>query len=304
MPYTIVAFYQFAPFSDYVDWQAPLLALCREQELWGTILLASEGINGTVSGPTEGAIATLLDYFRQDERFANIGTKFSTSDDQPFNRLKVRLKKELVPLGIPGISPRKTVGTYVEPSEWNALISDPDVTLIDTRNDYEIGVGTFTGAIDPNIQTFRQFSEYSQQHLDPTTHKKVAMFCTGGIRCEKATSYLLEQGFEEVYHLKGGILKYLEEIPAEESLWQGECYVFDKRVSVVHGVKQGTYDMCYACGHPISPDDMRSPKYVPVVSCPHCYQDRQQGIDHEVTQSPSSNNGSVNDAPINNASTV
>ena len=271
MSYTIVAFYKFVSFPDYTAWQAPLLQRCQENGIQGTILLAAEGVNGTISGETPEAIATVLNHLRNDPRFAELETKASTADEQPFNRMKVRLKQELVPLGIPGIDPQKIVGTYVEPEEWNALISDPEVTLIDTRNDYEVGMGTFTGAVDPNIQTFRQFSNYSQTHLDPQKHKKVAMFCTGGIRCEKATSYLLDQGFEEVYHLKGGILKYLEEVPAEESLWQGECYVFDKRVSVVHGVQPGTYDMCYACGHPISPEDMESPQYVPVVSCPHCY---------------------------------
>ncbi|MGK7890688.1 MAG: rhodanese-related sulfurtransferase [Leptolyngbyaceae cyanobacterium] len=271
MAYTVVAFYKFVPFADYVEWQAPLLAICQEKDIWGTILLAAEGVNGTISGETPEAVEAILNYLRQDERLQALDYKVSTAANQPFNRLKVRLKQELVPLGVPGVDPRKVVGTYVDPQEWNELISDPDVTLIDTRNDYEVGVGTFAGAVDPNIEAFRQFPDYIQTHLDPKTHKKVAMFCTGGIRCEKATSYLLEQGFEEVYHLKGGILKYLEEVPAEDSLWQGECYVFDKRVSVVHGLERGTYDMCYACGHPISPEDKRSPHYVPGVSCPHCY---------------------------------
>ncbi|NEQ96297.1 MAG: rhodanese-related sulfurtransferase [Cyanothece sp. SIO2G6] len=275
MSYTIVAFYKFVPFADYAEWQTPLFTLCQEQGILGTILLASEGVNGTISGETPDAVESILNYLQQDERFRLLGRKYSTTEAQPFNRLKVRLKQELVPLGVAGVNPRKVVGTYVAPQDWNALISDPEVTLIDTRNDYEVGVGTFAGAVDPNIEAFRQFPDYIQTHLDPKTHKKVAMFCTGGIRCEKATSYLLEQGFEEVYHLKGGILKYLEEVPAEESLWQGECYVFDKRVSVVHGLEQGTYDMCYACGHPISPEDMRSPQYVPVVSCPHCYGKKQ-----------------------------
>lgn len=274
MSYTIVAFYKFVPFAEFADWQAPLLTHCKEHGIMGTILLAAEGVNGTISGPTPEAVDAALNYLRNDERFADLETKFSTADKQPFNRLKVRLKQELVPLGIPGVDPSKKVGTYVAPKDWNALISDPDVTLIDTRNDYEIGVGTFQGAVDPDIQVFREFVDYSQEHLDPNQHKKVAMFCTGGIRCEKATSYLLDQGFEEVYHLKGGILKYLEEVPAEESLWEGECYVFDKRVSVVHGLDKGTHHMCYACGHPVSPQDMESPRYQPKVSCPYCYDEK------------------------------
>ena len=278
MSYTIVAFYKFVPFADFADWQASLLAHCKEQGIMGTILLAAEGVNGTISGPTREAVDTALDYLRNDERFVDLETKFSTTEKQPFNRLKVRLKKELVPLGVPGVSPNKMVGTYVAPKDWNALISNPEVTLIDTRNDYEVGVGTFKGAVDPDIQVFRQFADYSQENLDPDKHKKVAMFCTGGIRCEKATSYLLEQGFEEVYHLKGGILKYLEEVPEKDSLWQGECYVFDKRVSVVHGLERGTHDMCYACGHPVSPEDMASPQYEPAVSCPHCYDETQSDI--------------------------
>ncbi|MEB3232712.1 MAG: rhodanese-related sulfurtransferase [Leptolyngbyaceae bacterium] len=275
MSYTVVAFYKFVPFADYAEWRSPLFELCQEKEILGTILLAAEGVNGTISGPTAAAVEAVLNYLRQDQRFTDLESKGSTAATQPFNRLKVRLKQELVPLGVPGVDPRKVVGTYVDPKDWNDLIADPEVTLIDTRNDYEVGVGTFAGAVDPNIEAFRQFPDYIQSHLDPKTHKKVAMFCTGGIRCEKATSYLLEQGFEQVYHLKGGILKYLEEVPAEESMWQGECYVFDKRVSVVHGLERGTYDMCYACGHPISPEEMRSPQYIPVVSCPHCY-DQQQ----------------------------
>jgi len=274
MAHTIFTFYQFVPFPDYADWQATLVQLCERQGVLGTILLAQEGVNGTISGGSADAGQAVLDYFRRDERFRHLDAKVSVSEALPFKRLKVRLKTELVPLGVPGIDPSQRVGTYVSPNDWNALIADPAVTLIDTRNDYEVGVGTFTGAIDPNIQNFRQFQAYSQHHLDPKTHKKVAMFCTGGIRCEKATSYLLEQGFEEVYHLKGGILKYLEDVPADESLWQGECYVFDERVSVVHGVKPGTYQTCYACGHPISQEDMRSPQYVPVQSCPHCYEDK------------------------------
>ncbi|MEM9218605.1 MAG: rhodanese-related sulfurtransferase [Cyanobacteria bacterium P01_F01_bin.150] len=274
MSYTVVAFYKFVPFSDFADWQAPLLAHCKGQGIMGTILLAAEGVNGTISGPTPEAVDAALGYLRQDERFAALETKISTAEKQPFNRLKVRLKKELVPLGVPGVDPNKMVGTYVDPRDWNTLISDPEVTVIDTRNDYEVGVGTFKGAIDPDIQVFREFADYSQEHLNPEQHKKVAMFCTGGIRCEKATSYLLEQGFEEVYHLKGGILKYLEEVPAEDSLWEGECYVFDKRVSVVHGLEKGSHNMCYACGHPVSPQDMESPLYQPTVSCPHCYEEK------------------------------
>ncbi len=195
----------------------------------------------------------------------------SYAGDMPFYRMKVRLKKEIVTLGVPNIDPNEKVGIRVAPEDWNALISDPDVVLIDTRNGYEYDIGTFRGAIDPATDTFREFPEYVSKNLDPAKHKKVAMFCTGGIRCEKATSFMLEQGFEEVYHLQGGILKYLEKIPAEKSLWEGECFVFDQRVAVGHGLALGEYDQCHACRYPVSPQDKASPKYQEGISCPHCF---------------------------------
>ncbi|MCB5188637.1 rhodanese-related sulfurtransferase [Methylobacillus caricis] len=266
----VAALYKFASLPDYQEIQPRLLAFCNEQSIKGTLLLAEEGINGTVAG-SRTAIDALLAYLRKDTRLADIEHKESFTDELPFYRMKVRLKKEIVTLGIPGIDPNKKVGTYVKPEDWNALISDPDVIVIDTRNDYEYGIGTFKGAIDPQTTTFRQFPDYVSKNLDPAKNKKVAMFCTGGIRCEKASSYMMEQGFEEVYHLQGGILKYLENVPPEESLWEGECFVFDQRVAVKHGLEVGDYDQCFACRHPISAADMTSGKYVKGVSCPRCY---------------------------------
>ena len=266
----VAALYKFASLPDYKDVQPGLLALCNAQHIKGTLLLAEEGINGTVAG-SRAAIDALLAYLRQDARLSDIEHKESFTDEMPFYRMKVRLKKEIVTLGVPGIDPNKSVGTYVKPEDWNALISDPEVVVIDTRNDYEYGIGTFKGAIDPETTTFRQFPDYVKNNLDPARNKKVAMFCTGGIRCEKASAYMLQQGFEEVYHLQGGILKYLETVPEEESLWEGECFVFDQRVAVKHGLEVGDYDQCFACRHPISAKDMASPKYVKGISCPRCY---------------------------------
>ncbi|HZV61702.1 MAG TPA: rhodanese-related sulfurtransferase [Methylophilaceae bacterium] len=266
----VAALYKFASLPDFKDMQAPLLAQCNEYGIKGTLLLAQEGINGTVAGSRDG-IDALLQYLRTDERLADIDHKESFAETMPFYRMKVRLKKEIVTLGVPGIDPNKKVGTYVPPKRWNSLISDPDVLVVDTRNAYEYEIGTFKGAIDPHTETFREFPEFVHKNLDPAKHKKVAMFCTGGIRCEKASAYMLEQGFEEVYHLQGGILKYLEEVPAEESLWEGECFVFDQRVAVKQGLELGDYALCHACRHPISPEDKLSPEYQEGVSCPYCY---------------------------------
>ncbi|WP_334108955.1 oxygen-dependent tRNA uridine(34) hydroxylase TrhO [Methylobacillus sp.] len=266
----VAALYKFASLPDYKDLQPGLLALCNAQHIKGTLLLAEEGINGTVAG-SRMAIDTLLTYLRQDARLSDIEHKESFTDEMPFYRMKVRLKKEIVTLGVAGIDPNKTVGTYVKPEDWNAIISDPDVIVIDTRNDYEYDIGTFKGAIDPATTTFRQFPDYVKNNLNPAKNKKVAMFCTGGIRCEKASAYMLQQGFEEVYHLQGGILKYLETVPEEESLWEGECFVFDQRVAVKHGLEVGDYDQCFACRHPVSAADMASEKYAKGISCPHCY---------------------------------
>lgn len=267
---TVAALYHFVILDNYRELQQPLLNTMKDLGIKGTLLLAKEGINGTVAGP-QAAIEGLLDFIRDDPRLAEVRYKLSYDDNMPFYRTRVKLKKEIVTMGVEGIDPNRVVGTYVKPSDWNALISDPDVLLVDTRNEYETRIGTFKNAVDPQTDSFREFPEYVKQNLDPTQHKKVAMFCTGGIRCEKSTAYLKQQGFDEVYHLQGGILKYLEEVPAEESLWQGECYVFDNRVSVNHRLEKGSYDLCHACRLPISEADKESELYEAGVSCPHCY---------------------------------
>ncbi|MBL4851833.1 MAG: rhodanese-related sulfurtransferase [Gammaproteobacteria bacterium] len=266
----IVAFYHFTALDDYRELKSPLLQLCQSQGIKGSILLASEGINGTVSGCRNG-VDSLLDWFGRDDRFDGISLKESYNNDQPFYRMKVKLKKEIVTMGVPDVSPVKQVGTYVSPEQWNDVISDPEVLVIDTRNDYEVAVGKFANAVDPKTETFRQFPDYVKQNIDAKKYKKVAMYCTGGIRCEKASAYMLSQGFDEVYHLQGGVLKYLETVPQEKSLWQGECFVFDNRVTVNHGLEAGSYDQCYGCRRPVSEQDMQSPHYVKGVSCPYCY---------------------------------
>ena len=264
----VATFYKFVHLPDYVELRSPLLSLCRAQNLRGTILLAQEGMNGTIAGARD-AIETVLSTLRRDPRFADLTAKESETDSPMFDRMKVKLKKEIVTLGHPEVDPTQQVGTYVKPQDWNALISDPEVTVIDVRNQFEVAIGSFEGAINPQTKSFRQFPDYAQTALDPTKQKKVAMFCTGGIRCEKASSYLLSQGFEQVYHLEGGILKYLEEVPADESLWQGECFVFDQRVA---DLNDGSYTMCQACGHPLSQAEQASPHYQPNVSCPYCFE--------------------------------
>lgn len=269
-PIIVAALYKFAKLPDYRQIQPGLLDFCLVQALKGTLLLAGEGINGTVAG-TRGGIDALIAYLRSDKRLSDLEHKESSADEMPFYRMKVRLKKEIVTLGVAGIDPNEKVGTYVAPEDWNALISDPDVVVIDTRNGYEYDIGTFRGALDPHTTTFREFPAYVGKYLDPAKHKKIALFCTGGIRCEKASALMLERGFEAVYHLQGGILRYLENIPAEESLWEGECFVFDQRVAVGHGLETGIYDQCHACRHPISPEDKDSIHYIEGVSCPHCY---------------------------------
>ncbi|MCE9551523.1 MAG: rhodanese-related sulfurtransferase [Betaproteobacteria bacterium] len=266
----IAALYKFAKLPDYREMQNGLFDFCVAQGIYGTILLAAEGINGTVAG-TRAGVDALMVFLRADARLADIEHKESYSDAMPFDRMKVRLKKEIVTLGVPGVDPNEKVGTYVDAKDWNALISDPDVVLIDTRNGYEYDIGTFRGAVDPHTTTFRQFPEYISKNLDPAKHKKIAMFCTGGIRCEKASSFMLGQGFEEVYHLQGGILKYLENIPAEKSMWEGECFVFDQRISVGQDLKVGTHDQCFACRHPVSQDEKALPSYQAGISCVHCF---------------------------------
>jgi UPF0176 protein len=265
-----VALYKFVSLPDYEKLQKPLLDFCIAHNIKGTLLLALEGINGTIAGTPED-IHAVLNYLRQDIRFSDLEHKESYADSHPFYRMKVKLKKEIVTMGVEGINPNNVVGTYVKPEDWNALISDPDVILLDTRNDYETHIGTFKGAIDPKTTTFREFPQFVAQNLDKTKNKKVAMFCTGGIRCEKASSFMKEQGFEEVYHLQGGILKYLETVPEAESLWEGECFVFDQRVGVKHGLTVGDHDQCYACRMPLSQEELKSDQYTAGISCPHCY---------------------------------
>lgn len=272
MSVIVVALYKFVKLPDYAELKQPLLSICETKDIKGTILLAQEGINGTIAGSRQG-IDAVIDYLRSDSRFTDLEYKESTAESPPFQRMKVRLKKEIVTLGLSSVNPSEQVGTYVNPQDWNEIISNPEVTVIDTRNDYEVSIGTFKHAENPQTESFREFPEYANKNLNPDKNKKVAMFCTGGIRCEKATSYLISQGFEEVYHLKGGILKYLEEVPSEESLWSGECFVFDERVAVGHGLEPGSYDMCPSCGHPISEDDKASPKYEEGISCLHCFDD-------------------------------
>lgn len=266
----VAALYKFAPLNDYRELKTPLLQFCLKHGIKGTLLLAAEGINGTVSG-TRGAIDSLLSYLKSDPRLADLEHKESYCAEQPFYRTRVKLKKEIVTLGVPGVDPNKDVGQYVEAKAWNELLADPDVILVDTRNDYEVGIGTFKNAINPNTRTFREFPEFVKQNLQDAKDKKVAMFCTGGIRCEKSTSFLIQQGFKNVFHLKGGILKYLEEVPAEESLWEGECFVFDNRVSVNNELTPGEFDQCHGCRNPLSLEDRQSPKYSAGIHCPHCY---------------------------------
>jgi len=267
--WTVAALYKFAPLFDYRALKAPLYDLCDMVGICGTLLLAEEGINGTVAG-SEAAIAELIEFLKADPRLSDLEVKYSSAAQKPFIRLKVRLKKEIVTLGVDGVDPNKTVGTYVEPAEWNALIRDPDVTVIDTRNDYEVALGSFEGAIDPKTESFREFPDWVESHRESIQTPKVAMFCTGGIRCEKASSWMLENGYDEVYHLKGGILKYLETQPQEDSLWNGDCFVFDQRVAVGHGLEESELKSCYGCRKPLSPEHLKSNAYEMGVSCPFC----------------------------------
>ena len=268
--YVVAALYKFVRLPDYITLRDTLYDYMVANKVKGTLLLAEEGINGTICGERAGvdAVKAWLD---ADGRFDGMSYKESLSEELAFYRTKVKLKKEIVTMGVEGIDPAHIVGTYVKGDDWNKLISDPDTILIDTRNDYEVAIGTFKNAVNPNTTTFREFPKWAADNLDITKHKKVAMFCTGGIRCEKSTAFLKEQGFDEVYHLDGGILKYLEEMPQENSLWQGECFVFDQRVAVKHGLEQGSYDQCYACRMPLSAVEMASEHYVKGLSCPHCY---------------------------------
>jgi len=268
--FVVSALYHFVALENYQALRQPLYNFMIENDIKGTLLLAQEGINGTVAG-SKNSIEKLHAWLRSDERLKNLRTKESYDDSMPFYRTRVKLKKEIVTMGVEGIDPNHVVGTYVKAEDWNDLISDPEVAVIDTRNGYEVAIGTFRNAVNPETETFRQFPDYVKTNMDPKKHKKVAMFCTGGIRCEKSTAYLKELGFEEVYHLQGGILKYLETVPEEETLWDGECFVFDNRVSVDHQLNKGTYDQCHACRLPITEKDKTSDKYVQGVSCPSCY---------------------------------
>lgn len=274
-PYLTAALYQFVDLPDFEDLRDPLQACCELHHVKGTLLLAREGINGTIAGPQEGVRAVLA-HLRADVRLARLPHKESWSDLPPFNRMKVRLKKEIVTLRVPGLDPNKTVGQYVKPQDWNALLADPDVLVIDTRNDYEVAIGTFSGAVNPHIKTFTELPAWldAQAALQDGKKPKVAMFCTGGIRCEKSTALMKMRGFDEVYHLEGGILKYLEEIPPDQSSWEGECFVFDERVSVGHGLQPGSHELCRSCRWPLSESEKASPHYVKGVSCPHCHDQR------------------------------
>jgi UPF0176 protein len=272
MTYTIAALYLFIPVADPAELKQKFLQELSPLQLCGTLLIAPEGINGTLAG-SELAIQELLICLNNNTGLSQKDVKFSYSEEKPFNKFKIRLKREIVTFNQPHVNPNLRVGTYIEPDEWNTLIDDPDVTVIDTRNKYETLIGTFKNAIDPKIDSFTEFSDYVRENLDPKKHKKIAMFCTGGIRCEKASSFMLTEGFESVFHLKGGILKYLEEIPKEQSRWQGDCYVFDRRMAVGHGLTTGHYSMCYCCGYPLSDKDKTHNLYEEGVSCAHCYEE-------------------------------
>ena len=267
--YIVAALYHFTRFDDIAAIQRPLLDLCKSRGISGTLLLAPEGINGTIAGDRAG-IDTVIAHIRTLPGCADFEWKESTATVPPFHRMKVRLKREIVTMGQPDVDPATTVGHYVAPADWNALIQSPDVAVIDTRNDYEVAIGTFDGAVDPQTKTFGEFPAWLEENKERFHNKKIAMFCTGGIRCEKSTNFLIGQGVEDVYHLKGGILKYLEEVPQEDSTWDGDCFVFDARVSVGHGLKEGPHELCYACRRPILPTDKTRPEFEEGVSCHQC----------------------------------
>lgn len=269
MEQTVATFYQFAPLPDCMDWQRKLRTLCKKLSILGTIILAEEGINGTISSSAEG-IKEIMSFIKKDERFEEMTYRTTATTRKTFYRIRVVVRKEIVTLGNPSINPNDQVGTYVQPEEWNDIVQDPEIMLIDTRNDYEVELGSFKGAVDPKTETFCQWDDFVENNLSNQKNKKVAMFCTGGIRCEKASSHLIKKGFNEVFHLKGGILNYLENISPEESLWDGECFVFDHRVSVVHGLKDGDAKICFGCRWPLASKDLESKKYEPGICCPHC----------------------------------
>ena len=268
--HAICALYKFTRLDDFESIQLPLKTYLDSLSIRGTLLLAREGINGTISG-SKGNLEKVLNYLQSDSRFMGLEFKYSYSNKAPFKRLKIKLKKEIVTMGLAQIDPTHSVGTYVKPKDWNELINDPDVVLIDTRNNYEYEIGSFKGAINPNTETFREFPSFTENSLEKYRNKKIAMFCTGGIRCEKSTAYLKSKGYENVFHLQGGILKYLEDVGENESLWEGECFVFDDRVAVKHNLEQGRYDQCHACRFPITKEDTMHPHYEKGASCPRCF---------------------------------
>ena len=266
----VVALYRFVRLDDFEALREPLLTFCTQRQIKGTLLLAHEGINGTISG-TPDAISEVLAYLRSDDRLADLDCKVSFHEERPFLRMKVKLKREIVTMGVEDIDPNQCVGHYASPDQWNDLIDDPEVLVVDTRNAYEVEIGTFRGALSPNTNSFREFPDWVDRNLDPSKHKKIAMFCTGGIRCEKSTSLLVAKGFKDVWHLKGGILNYLEKTPRDTTRWEGECFVFDSRVAVNHELQKGSYDQCFACRFPIDEAQKQSSLYVPGISCPRCY---------------------------------
>lgn len=269
------AFYKFVSLPDFASLKQPLLEFCEARGIRGTILLAAEGINGTIAGADE-SVREVLDYLRRDRRLADLEHKESPAARRPFYRMKVRLKREIVTMGVPGVDPTRMAGTYVKPQDWNELLAQPDVVVIDVRNDYEVALGTFAGAINPRTRSFSDLPQWVREQSVLKDKPRVAMFCTGGIRCEKSTAFLRSEGFEEVYHLQGGILKYLETVPQEQSRWQGECFVFDERVAVGHGLQPGRHELCRSCRDPISEADKSSPFFVEGVSCPRCYDRRSE----------------------------
>ena len=266
---TVAALYHFTRFDDPAALQAPLARIACTNGVRGTLLLAPEGINGTIAG-TRAGIDAVLDHIRALPGCCDLEWKERPASEMPFGRMKVRLKREIVTMGKPDVDPRAKVGHYVVPQDWNALISAPDVAVIDTRNDYEVAIGSFAGAVDPGTRSFRDFPAWWQDNAHRFQGKRIAMFCTGGIRCEKSTNYLLSQGVDQVFHLKGGILKYLEDIPEERSLWQGDCFVFDQRVSLTHGLRPGRHELCHACRRPLAPEDRTRPEYEEGVCCHRC----------------------------------
>jgi len=272
--FLIAALYKFVRLPDYEALREPLLTFCQASQVKGTLLLAQEGINGTIAGP-EAGIRAVIEYLRRDPRLHALSYKESWAEKPPFYRMKVKLKREIVTMGQPNVHAASMAGTYVKPDEWNRLVDDPEVVVVDVRNDYEVSIGTFAGAVNPHTTSFSEFPHWVQSQMAGggllAKKTKVAMFCTGGIRCEKSTAYLRSRGFDEVYHLEGGILKYLETVPAEDSRWQGECFVFDERVAVRHGLEPGSYDLCRACRQPLDAADKASAFFVEGISCPHCH---------------------------------